>query len=108
MIDLSVTKQLTLDQRAMLYRGAFLVDLIEGLVQLGQRNLGQKPQRAQIHAEHRDAGLGHGARRGEQRAVSTQHNHEVKRKGCHLLALSNFGTRAYAAVSPSITTWYSC
>ena len=47
-------------------------------IKLIQRDGGQESQAAQIHRKDRNHAAGHGARRRQQRAVASQHDHQLR------------------------------
>ena len=47
-------------------------DLLEQLLELVGFGLGQEPDLAEVDPDHRDLGLGHGARRPQERAVTAE------------------------------------
>src|SRR5262249_19950996 len=65
-----------------------------------QRDRGEEAEAAEVYRKQRDLAAADGARRGEQRPVATQHDHQIA-------AFRNVGpwirlaTRAYADVSRS-------
>ena len=50
-------------------------------IKLIESDGGQEAQAAQVHGKDRDLAAGHRARRGEQRSVAAQHDHQLRALG---------------------------
>ena len=57
--------------------GAVVAPGFEGGVELGERDLGEEAEGAEVHAEDRCGGAGEGAGRGKESAVATEDDDEV-------------------------------
>jgi hypothetical protein len=76
--DFAVADVLGVHHAADLDLGAVIAPGFEGCVQVREGNLGKEAEGAEIHTEDWGGGAGEGAGRGEQSAVSTEDDDEVR------------------------------
>ncbi len=76
-----VAERPRVQHHALVDVGRSLEDGLERIVQLGQGDLGEEAQAAEVDAEdgHRGSGLRDAARHADERAVAAEHDHEVAR-----------------------------
>jgi hypothetical protein len=75
--DLAVADMLGVHHAADLDLGAVVAPGFEGEVKIGERNLGEEAERAEVHAEDGGGGAGEGAGRGEESTVAAEDDDEV-------------------------------
>ena len=75
--DLAVADVLGVHHAADLDLGAVVAPVLEGGVEVGEGNLGEEAEGAEVHAEDGGGGAGEGAGRGQEGAVAAEDDDEV-------------------------------
>jgi hypothetical protein len=83
------------DERTGQHRAAVddvvtLLNRFQRCIEAGEWDFGEEPQRAQVDAEDERSEAGNGARRGKQRAVSAQHQCQIRSKLAEIAAGHDF------------------
>ncbi len=83
--EIALAPQLTVQHGAGIGLEAILAPAFERGVEIGQRNFGQEAEGAEVDAQDRCLGFCEDPRGGKQRAIASQHDHQVRLRGRHLV-----------------------
>ena len=83
----AIAPQLRVQHDPRIQDVAIVAPAIQGGIEVGEANLGQEAQIAQINAQYRSACGGKDARNRQQSTVPTQNNHQLRRPGGHFSAV---------------------
>ena len=106
MHHVALADHLRVDHHALAVAHLAVERLLQHSVHIVQRHAGQESEAAQIHRQHGNVVIGHQARRGQQRAVASQHDQHVhqRRQLFPRVSLARAGVR-HETVSWSQSTW---
>ena len=91
--DLAVADVLGVHHAAHLDLGAVVAPGFEGGVEVGERDLGEEAEGAEVYTEDGGGGAGEGAGRGEESAVAAEDDDEVRLVLWQIDALDGIGSR---------------